>query len=198
MVPTFYWKLSYMKKPLTRFREPLSWRKAFKSKWKTLASTPIPYPINPKYHPHPYLWLCTCPYFVTSRFLICKHLVQACRAPDSRFFHLVPAQSRTLPFWQHSLLIPLLPPLHYPAVPSLDHATPEPSAADNKDVSAACQDAKDDDNGDENWDEAGDEEGAAAYDDRCNAMLADLCLMHDVITHNRQFHDVRLLDGIQN
>jgi len=58
-----------------RYRELPSWRKAFKREWKKLAKTPIEMPIKPKYQPDIVRWVCICPYFVTSRFLVCKHLV---------------------------------------------------------------------------------------------------------------------------
>jgi len=38
-----------------------------------LANTPITAPLSPKYRPDPRKWVCTCPYFSTSRFLCCKH-----------------------------------------------------------------------------------------------------------------------------
>src|SRR6202011_5561231 len=86
-----------------RFRELPCWQKQFKCEWKKLAATPITMPLNERYRPDPYKWVCTCPAFVRSRFLICKHLIQA--VPPTFFLQV--KQNRTLPFWQHPTLVPL-------------------------------------------------------------------------------------------
>jgi hypothetical protein len=49
-------------------------------------NTPIPTPINNKYRPDLVRFVCTCPYFVVSHFLICKHLVQSFHPVDPIFF----------------------------------------------------------------------------------------------------------------
>lgn len=89
-----------------RFRELPCWRKQFKREWKKLAITPIIMPLNDKYRPDPHRWVCTCPAFVRSRFLICKHLIQAVEPVPPTFFLQV-KRNRTLPFWQHPMLVPL-------------------------------------------------------------------------------------------
>ena len=63
-------------------------------------------PLNDKYRPDPHKWVCTCPAFVRSRFLACKHLVQAVQPVPPTFFLQV-KWNRTLPFWQHPTLVPL-------------------------------------------------------------------------------------------
>lgn len=79
-----------------------SWRKAFKREWKKL--TVRSQTLNPEsiqqYSVNPAQWSCGCPYFINSRFLICKHLV-SCYEPISdpiRFFREVRRQ-RVPPFW---------------------------------------------------------------------------------------------------
>ncbi|KAF8470332.1 hypothetical protein DFH94DRAFT_637732 [Russula ochroleuca] len=95
------------------------WHKQFKHEWKKLAATPITMPLNNKYRPDAHKWVCTCPSFVRSRFLICKHLIQAVQ-PVLPIFFLQVKQNQTLPFWQHSMLVPLkgkpTAPKPYPSI----------------------------------------------------------------------------------
>ncbi|KAJ3741759.1 hypothetical protein DFH05DRAFT_1402718 [Lentinula detonsa] len=86
-----------------RFHDLPSWRKAFKKEWRRCEKADIPDPINPKYNPNPTQWVCTCPSFVRSRFLVCKHLVQRCEHVPAVFFREV-QRSRTFPIWIHTLL----------------------------------------------------------------------------------------------
>jgi len=62
--------------------------------------------MNEKYRPDVKCFVCTCPHFVVSRFLLCKHLVQQFGPVNPRFF-LEVTQNRCVPFWSHPLLIPL-------------------------------------------------------------------------------------------
>jgi hypothetical protein len=103
---TYYRKLDHLLDTKGRFRELPSWRKAFKREWKRCAATPITAPLNPKYRPDPLRWVCTCPSFSTSRFLICKHLVQSVHQVPARFF-LEVTRNQNIPFWDHKALIPL-------------------------------------------------------------------------------------------
>ncbi|KAG0693970.1 hypothetical protein DFH29DRAFT_815813, partial [Suillus ampliporus] len=89
-----------------RFRELSSWRKEFKRDWLRAVNTPITIPLNPKYQPDPHRWVCTCPHFVKSRFLICKHLVQNVH-PVAPIFFLEVQRNCAIPFWAHPLLVPL-------------------------------------------------------------------------------------------
>jgi hypothetical protein len=108
LAPTYYRKLDNLLIDTGRFRELPAWRKSFKSDWKRAAQAPISLPINPKYQPNPYKWVCTCPHFSTSRFLLCKHLVQSVH-PVSPLFFLEAKRNRTWPFWSHPSLVPLEP-----------------------------------------------------------------------------------------
>ena len=62
-------------------------------------------PINPKYQLDIVQWVCTCPYFITSHFLVCKHLVQSL-GPVPATFYLQVKCNRTTPFWLHLILQP--------------------------------------------------------------------------------------------
>jgi hypothetical protein len=66
-------------------REKADWRKAFKKEWKNLAEQPL----NNMYLTDISNWICGCPAFFISRFLICKHLVQQKGDIDVRFFDQV-------------------------------------------------------------------------------------------------------------
>jgi hypothetical protein len=46
-------------------------------RWKKLVNAIITTPVHDKYRPDPKRWVCICPAFARSRFLISKHLVQA-------------------------------------------------------------------------------------------------------------------------
>jgi len=113
-----------------RYRELPCWRKQFKRDWKKLVGTPIPLPLNPKYKPDSHRWVCTCPSFVRSRFLLCKHLVQAVR-PVPPIFFLEVKRNRTTPFWQHPGLVllegsrPDTPAMVVTAEPMLDEVVEE-------------------------------------------------------------------------
>ena len=106
LAPTYYQKLEVMLNDIGRFRELPKWRKDFKFEWIKAMKTQITMPMNEKYRPDIKRFVCTCPQFVVSRFLLCKHLVQQFSPVDPRFF-LVVTRNRTLPFWSHPFLKPL-------------------------------------------------------------------------------------------
>jgi hypothetical protein len=109
LVPTYYRKLEVMLNDIGRFRELPRWRKDFKSEWKKAMKTPITMPLNERYRPDTKRFVCTCPRFVMSRFLICKHLIQQFHPVNPHFF-LEVTRNRTLPFWSHPSLKPLAIP----------------------------------------------------------------------------------------
>ena len=84
------------------------WRKPFKKEWKNLQGKIMnPDNIN-RYHTDPLKWVCACEAFITSRFLICKHLVHCVLPFDNtaEFFRNV-QRRRTWPFWDHNQLVVL-------------------------------------------------------------------------------------------
>ena len=105
-MPSYYRKLDQLTDNKGQYCDLPSWWKAFKCEWKKCAKTPITLPVSDRYRPDVQRWVCTCPYFATSRFLLCKHLVQSVH-PVSPVFFLEVKHSRTVPFWQHAELVPL-------------------------------------------------------------------------------------------
>ena len=106
LAPVYYRKLDQFLEDNGQHRELTSWRKSFKQEWTKLANTLITAPLNPKYRPDPRKWVCTCPYFSTSQFLCCKHLVHAVCPVTPKFFVEV-KRNCTTPFWSHPLLVPV-------------------------------------------------------------------------------------------
>ncbi|TFK58243.1 hypothetical protein BDN72DRAFT_906929 [Pluteus cervinus] len=102
LAPTYYTKLGRLLAQTRRYRE-LSWRKEFKKEWRKLQKREITMPINDAYKLNAEKWNCTCPAFVVSRFLLCKHLVQLIHSPPPISF-LEVKRHRTIPFWRHKTL----------------------------------------------------------------------------------------------
>ncbi|KAI6009544.1 hypothetical protein F5J12DRAFT_905073 [Pisolithus orientalis] len=75
------------------FHELSSWQKQFKNEWQWASTTSITLPLNLKYQPDTQKWVCTCPQFVKSQFLICKCLVQVTH-PVSPIFFLERSESK--------------------------------------------------------------------------------------------------------
>ena len=109
LAPTYYRKLEVMLNDIGRFRELPKWRKDFKADWMRAMRTEITKPMNEKYRPDTKRFVCTCPRFVVSRFLLCKHIVQQFQPVDPRFF-LEVTRNCTLPIWSHPSLKPLVAP----------------------------------------------------------------------------------------
>lgn len=105
----YYRKLEVMLNNIGHFRELPKWRKDFKAHWIQAMKTPITMPMKESYRPNAKCFVCTCPQFVISRFLICKHLVQLFHPVDLQFF-LEVTRNRTTPFWSHSSLKPISAP----------------------------------------------------------------------------------------
>ena len=86
-----------------------SWRKDFKKEWKKLNERQTEPVRLQQYHTDPVRWTCGCPYFLSSRFLSCKHIL-SCYEPVSDtvdFFRTI-QRRRNFPFWTHQQLV-LLP-----------------------------------------------------------------------------------------
>ncbi|KAJ7029465.1 hypothetical protein C8F04DRAFT_41119 [Mycena alexandri] len=106
LAPTYYRKLERLLTDTGRYRELPSWRKDFKKIWRRNEKTPITLPVNPAYKTDATKGLCTCRSMPTSRFLVCKHYVQAVERVPPVFF-LEVKRHRTPPFWRHQSLRPL-------------------------------------------------------------------------------------------
>jgi hypothetical protein len=68
-------------------REQPSWRKDFKSEWRSLTSKMVQN--REKYLTDQHKWICSCPYFLVNRFLLCKHLVAPMGRMENAFFKKV-------------------------------------------------------------------------------------------------------------
>jgi hypothetical protein len=190
-----------------RYRELPSWRKAFKRAWKKAAETPITLPLNEKYRPDAHKWVCTCPSFSTSRFLICKHLVQAVHAVPPYFF-LEVKRNRTTPFWTHKSLTPLDD--HLPSSTdtgrissSADRTEIDIGDLDHSNINISVNqdnDSDDDIDGDEELIDA-DETGLLGNGLTCRErLLAHIRTLQDFcsgLEYQLQFNDPRMLDSLE-
>ena len=104
LAPLYYSKLELTNNMVGCYRELAPWRKEFKAAWKRDLERDQNVDLHDKYRPDPQCWVCTCPHFVVSRFLICKHLVQSVRPVDPGFFFEV-ERNRTTPFYSHPRLV---------------------------------------------------------------------------------------------
>jgi hypothetical protein len=109
VVPHYTAKIKLILEPSGRARDRAGWRDEFKREWRLCetkeTSDPDDFPYI-RYAPDPRSWTCSCPAFLISRFLICKHLIQLVQRVPATFFYEV-SRSRTLPFWSHSSLVPI-------------------------------------------------------------------------------------------
>ncbi|PVF90972.1 hypothetical protein CPB86DRAFT_676043, partial [Serendipita vermifera] len=109
LVPIYINQLNTRLTYTGRHRKRATWRKEFKRQWKLCATQSVHNPDKLEYNPRPYLWVCSCPAFIKSRFLICKHLVQKVHPVTPAFFYQV-SRERACPIWRHPDLRPIDPP----------------------------------------------------------------------------------------
>ncbi|KAF8955525.1 hypothetical protein BDZ97DRAFT_1632229, partial [Flammula alnicola] len=175
-------------KEQARYRELSSWRKGFKKIWRKLEETPITMPLNDAYRPDVEKWVCTCPAFAISRFLVCKHLVQRMQTVPAVFF-LEADRFRQPPFWRHKHLKPL-----------------EEYGADSMKIGVGSAEGCDEDRDieEEGGDDDDDEEddGPHQHDGRTfeEALKGDIDLILDFaagLQHQAQFRDQRLLSALE-
>jgi len=180
-----------------RFRELPTWRKDFKAAWKKASKTAITMPLNDKYKPNAKRFVCTCPQFVISRFLICKHLVQSFHPVDPIFFLQV-SRNRSPPFWSHPSLVRIAndkEPTYGDNEGQVTVASTEPHQH-----SATCDNLGDDGNSD---DELVDMKGNTWEGERTTfredmeahiKMIRDFC---DGLEHQVQYQDRRFLKTLE-
>ncbi|KAG6835378.1 hypothetical protein H0H93_002014, partial [Arthromyces matolae] len=183
LAPTYYRKLNRLLSETGRYRELSSWRKGFKREWKKLAKTPISLPLNDAYRPDAHKMVCTCPYLATSRFLLCKHVVQAVHPVPPVFFLEVKRQ-RTAPIWVH----PTLKPLDSDA----DPPTPDLHAED--DELDRCDDEDDED--DEGLIDVEEDETNQTFEESLDELINTVEEWFDGLRYQKQFRDKRLLQTI--
>jgi hypothetical protein len=80
-------------KQLQLGRQTPSWFSEFKNTWKQLAAKVIACGVDERHYTDFHRWICSCPAFLGSRFLLCKHLVhhavEAARSDDPEGIRLV-------------------------------------------------------------------------------------------------------------
>jgi MULE transposase domain len=103
LVPRCIIKYQHLISSRQRTRYTPSWRPVFKRAWKECSRRTIN---DTSYITDSVKWTCSCPAYLESRFLLCKHLVQSVRPVGPIFFNEV-HRRRSPPFWQHPDLIPL-------------------------------------------------------------------------------------------
>ncbi|KAJ6546393.1 hypothetical protein DFH09DRAFT_927184, partial [Mycena vulgaris] len=187
LAPRYCRRLDIMMTKKGRHRDLPSWRKDFKSEWRRCRETPITLPLNPKYRPDPHKWVCTCPYFSKSWFLICKHLVQAVH-PVHPLFFLQVHRNRTTPFWSHASLRPLMT-----SAPS-DSA---PSALSTSIAALQYTVQGQDGPADDSDEELVEIRQRQTFDERLTSHLSKIRDFCDGLEYQRTFHDSHLLDTME-
>ncbi|CAG8647768.1 19528_t:CDS:2 [Gigaspora rosea] len=127
------------------------------------------------------MWTCSCLGYLNSRFLLCKHLVQSVHSLKPNFFNEV-TRYRSLPFWRHQDLIPLMQGLE----PAKKHEVNEEYELADKDISIE----KDVELNDEN-----NEEFAETWDEINSHITKKLCKWIDLLKSQEQYRDIRFFSS---
>ena len=154
-------------------------------------------PLNDKYRPDPHKWVCTCPAFVCSRFLACKHLVQAVQPVPPTFFLQV-KRNRTLPFWQHPALVPLEGSPSEVAAPDDNEKAPD-NIDDDINEQEPCGEASDEDDTENIVDTEATpwECGGGTYRERLADNIDTIRDFCDGLEYQLQFEDRRMLETLE-
>ena len=153
-------------------------------------------PINDAYRPKVNEWVCTCPAFAVSRFLVCKHLIQRMH-PAPPIFFLEAERCREPPFWKHKTLKPL-EEYHSTTVENDDsELTRDKGDAENNLDERASEDEEEEEEDDDE-----EEEVAYHHDGRTfeEALTEDINLIADFtagLKYQAQFRDQRLLNALE-
>ncbi|KAL0578321.1 hypothetical protein V5O48_003668 [Marasmius crinis-equi] len=177
-----------------RWTHRASWRKDFKREWQQCRKAEIPQPINSKYRPDSCHWVCTCPAFVLSRFLLCKHLVQSVRDIDPVFFWEV-QRNRTAPWYTHPSLQPLDPLLKITAAPVLPN--PNIRVTDEEDGCSVDQTESDEDMDNTDDDELTNDFGTSELETPASGRARLLRLFADGLDFQDQFQDHRFSKALE-
>ena len=192
LAPSYYKKLDHLLHDTGRFQELSSWRKSFKSEWQRLVKTPVTMPMNPKYRPDVRRWVCTCPYFVKSRFLVCKHLVQGVQTVSPIFF-LEVQRNRTLPFWSHPSLIPLNETL------PIESTAPSEEGRIHTDAGGSVSDEREDEEEENDIVDtaAGRQVDTHTFQERFQTLIKNFRDFSDGLEYQIQFNDHRMLNAVE-
>ncbi|KAG8832115.1 GTP-binding protein Rho1 [Serendipita sp. 399] len=202
VLPEYSHAINLIVRPSGRARDRASWRKEFKHEWKLLAkktfsSEEDEFPYL-KYNPNPHLWLCGCPAFRDSRFLICKHLIQACHRPPPTFFEKV-ERNRTVPFYSHPALLPKSmngtdrPASRSPQTGSDD----DDSDGEYPPVEASSNSESDSDNDGDDFDDQPPLELTQNYHEEMETIAGEMEDLGGFIRHQIQFGEVRFLSALR-
>jgi hypothetical protein len=178
-----------------RHRHIASWRKAMKEEFNRCAQAVLRCDLeDSNYIMDADNWLCTCPHFPTSRFLLCKHLVQACEPVDPLFFLVVPARNRTAPFWRHQLLVPK----GGHREPIQPGASALSAVSDLPPVELTTEDLEDEEDlGEDDEEETAPVDYSAPYNQAYIDLRHKLLHLVSVLDHNAPFTDRRFLDTVR-
>lgn len=198
LAPSYYRKLDRLLKETARYRELSSWRKDFKKVWRKLEKKPITIPLNDAYKPNVEKWICTCPAFAISRFLVCKHLIQRMQRIPPTFF-LEAKLYRELPFWRHESLKPLE---EYEADSTEIIAGPTEGVDENDVGGEENEDDDEDEEGEEDVEDEDDEDSTHQNHGRTfeEALTEDIDLIVEFakgLKHQLQFRDRRMLNALE-
>lgn len=187
LAPYYYRKLHRLLTDTGRYRELSSWRKSFKRTWRKLEQTPITLPLNDAYKPDLKRWVCTCPSFATSRFLVCKHLVQKVHRVPTIFF-LEVKRERTTPFWRHHTL----------TSKALDGEVTRTSAVEmDNDDGAQWNEGSDEEFDEELVDTQWGEKGGETFEEVMNNHISTILQFAEGLRYQVQFRDERILQALE-
>ena len=67
----------------------MNWKKSLKSEWKKLTQRQLETSNLNRYGTNVENWVCGCPYYLTNRFIVCKHLIYLKGPVDPSFFNTI-------------------------------------------------------------------------------------------------------------
>ena len=193
LAPRYYRKLDLLLRETGRYRELSSWRKEFKKVWRKLEKTPITVPLNDAYRPDVKRWICTCPSFVVSRFLACKHLIQGMHRVPPTFF-LEADRYREPPFWRHPSLRPL--DSEEIAAGIADTDTRDHAVGDDVDDVDGGEGDDEEENDDDDLDEIWQHDGRT-FEEEMEAEIEVILDFAKGLQHQLQFRDRRMLNTLK-
>ena len=149
--------------------------------------------INDAYRPDANKMVCTCPYLATSRFLLCKHLVQGVLPVPPKFFLEVKRQ-REAPFWKHPSLKPLDTPTQTGDCESNSEQGHMQCLLDDDDIERGPGDSDEDE--DENFIDVGREDGQT-FGETMEEWIHTIREFADGLDYQLQFRDGRMLQALE-
>jgi hypothetical protein len=140
--------------------------------------------------------VCTCPSFVRSHFLICKHLVQSVQ-PVLLLFFLKVKRNCTTPIWQHPTLIPLEPAAD---ASSVEGAGPVNENQIGEDLIKRDEVGSDEENEEDGLVDIGPNTttgGEGTFHEQFSENIKTLCKFCDGLEYQIQFEDQWMLEAVE-